>query len=126
MYFPLLRGKQFELVALGELAPLLAKAPKIVPVIEPVEASPSLRKSLKALVAASAPFCLVVNPKVTTVDVQALGKVRASEVGSYSGCVATLCLSATDTPKLALRAARRASSRLFKPIPRFAARAPPV
>ena len=37
MYFPYLRGRQFELVALRELLELDLISEKIVPVIEPVK-----------------------------------------------------------------------------------------
>lgn len=38
MYFPYLRGKQFELLALREIAPRLGYAQCVTPIIEPVRA----------------------------------------------------------------------------------------
>ena len=39
MYFPYLRGKQFELIALREFATQHPNAEKIVPIIEPVKST---------------------------------------------------------------------------------------
>lgn len=36
MYFPYLRGKQYELLAVKELSGLLGEQQKVVPIIEPV------------------------------------------------------------------------------------------
>jgi hypothetical protein len=43
MYFPLLRGKQNELLALRELLKEGKLSKKIIPIIEPIKASPSFR-----------------------------------------------------------------------------------
>jgi len=65
MYMPFVRGKQFELIALRELAPTLAQAGVVSPIIEPVKAkTSSLEKSLMALAAANVNFTLILNPRV--------------------------------------------------------------
>ena len=51
MYFPILRGKQFELIALREISNILKAQKSIVsPIIEPVKESSSvLKKTLEVL-----------------------------------------------------------------------------
>lgn len=100
MYFPILRGKKFELLGLKELSPLLGQSQNVVPVIEPVAASIWLTGALKALVGADAAFCLIVNPQVVRADLGALRAARKNAVGSYDKCVPTLYLDSTATPQL--------------------------
>ncbi|GAA2033737.1 sce7725 family protein [Yaniella flava] len=64
MYTPYLRGKQYELIALRELAPDL-KDWNVVPLIEPVRNTfTSLATAMKELASANAPFRIILNPKV--------------------------------------------------------------
>lgn len=67
MYFPYLRGKQFELIAIRELIEkkLIAKD-RIIPVIEPVRLSSTLRITIEVAEEKNYPFVLVFNPKVGT------------------------------------------------------------
>ena len=63
VYYPYLRGKQFELLALREAAPTLASS-NFTPIIEPVkESGKSLERSLSALSASNATAFLVINPE---------------------------------------------------------------
>ncbi|WP_158837869.1 sce7725 family protein [Polaribacter sp. L3A8] len=65
MYFPYLRGKQFELIALRELSEVMsAKSDKISPIIEPVKDSSTLASTLKELVEKKINFNFIVNPRV--------------------------------------------------------------
>ena len=65
MYFPYLRGKQFELIALRELSNLMSThKSKISPIIEPVKDSSTLRITLKELIDKEINFNLIVNPRV--------------------------------------------------------------
>lgn len=65
MYFPYLRGKQFELIALRELSVLMSsKSEKISPIIEPVKDSSTLRSTLKELVEKNINFNFIINPRV--------------------------------------------------------------
>lgn len=62
MYFPYLRCKQFELLALKEIVPLL-KQPLISPVLEPVKQSTgSLERTLDAMIEGDINFSLILNP----------------------------------------------------------------
>jgi len=65
MYFPYLRGKQFDLLALKELKSLLyANREKISPIIEPVKSSSTLTSTLLDLSKHNINFNIIVNPKV--------------------------------------------------------------
>lgn len=65
MYFPYLRGKQFELIALRELAALPLLNEKIVPIIEPVKKSlKSISTALKILHPTGIRVQLIINPQV--------------------------------------------------------------
>src|ERR1051326_8212356 len=62
MYFPYFRSKQYELITIRELAPLLS-ASGFCPIIEPVrEAFSGLDKTLKALVGTNGQAIVIVNP----------------------------------------------------------------
>lgn len=65
MYFPYLRGKQFELIALRELCALFPdELGKISPVIEPVKSSSTLSTTLVELANRNANFNIIINPRV--------------------------------------------------------------
>lgn len=64
MYFPYFRGRQYELLALKELASNALISNKIVPVIEPVKIIPALNNALSAFQKASLPIGFVLNPEV--------------------------------------------------------------
>ena len=64
MYFPYFRGRQYELLALKELATKRLISASVIPVIEPVKLIPALNSSLEAFHAASLPVGLIVNPYV--------------------------------------------------------------
>lgn len=64
MYFPYFRGRQYELLALKELATKRLVTPSVIPVIEPVKLIPALSNSLAAFQAVSLPVALVINPNV--------------------------------------------------------------
>lgn len=64
MYFPYLRGKQFELLAIRELSPIL-DAGKIIPIIEPVKSNiASLKTALELLQRNQVRCQVVINPAV--------------------------------------------------------------
>lgn len=63
MYFPYLRGKQFELLALREFANKNASNRKIIPIIEPVKNSfNSLKTAIEVMLKQGLKFALVLNP----------------------------------------------------------------
>ena len=65
MYFPYLRGKQFELLALRELVLLMANnRTKISPIIEPVKNTSTLLNTLSDLRRSNINFSIIINPSV--------------------------------------------------------------
>ena len=63
MYFPLIRGKQFELLALRDLSKEITASTKISPIIEPVkEATAVLEKTLDIFIANNTNFTIILNP----------------------------------------------------------------
>lgn len=64
MYFPYFRGRQYDLLALKELVQTNLISSNVVPVIEPVKISPTLKSTLKAFEVANAPIALILNPDV--------------------------------------------------------------
>lgn len=64
MYFPYFRGRQYELLALKELAGKGLISPSVIPVIEPVKLIPALSNALTIFQAVSLPIALVINPNV--------------------------------------------------------------
>ena len=65
MYFPYLRGKQFELLAIKELADAFAQSGHVLPVVEPVrELGGALQRSFAELRARNVQHALVLNPGV--------------------------------------------------------------
>lgn len=63
MYFPYLRCKQFELLALRELASKMGDSEKISPVLEPVKKSTtSLDRAIGSLISNDINFTLIINP----------------------------------------------------------------
>lgn len=64
MYFPYLRGKQYELLALRELVPVL-NGNKVIPIIEPVKNNMApLKTALDVMAKHNITVQLVVNPEV--------------------------------------------------------------
>jgi hypothetical protein len=64
MYFPYFRGRQYELLALKELATNRLITSSVCPVIEPVKLIPSLNGSLTAFNASNLSIGLILNPDV--------------------------------------------------------------
>lgn len=64
MYFPYLRGRQFELIALRELIENGLIGEHIIPVIEPIKPSPTLLKTINKYVVGEKPIAVIHNPQV--------------------------------------------------------------
>jgi hypothetical protein len=64
MFFPLFRGKQFELLALRELANRIVPHGQILPIIEPVKTNATTRLSLDRFTESNLRFVLITNPRV--------------------------------------------------------------
>ena len=61
-YYPLIRGRQYDLLALKTMAKTLS--PQIIPIIEPVKDIPALAGVVKAFEKADHPLFIVQNPQV--------------------------------------------------------------
>lgn len=64
MYFPYFRGRQYELLALKELATSKLITSSVVPIIEPVKLIPALNSSLTAFGNSNLLIGLILNPNV--------------------------------------------------------------
>lgn len=69
MYFPYLRGRQFELIALRELVEMSLIGENIIPIIEPVKMSSTLVTTLSAFCEKNSRIALILNPKVGNFDI---------------------------------------------------------
>jgi len=61
-YFPFLRGKMNELMALRNLGASISERGNVIPVIEPVKGNPTTRISLDQYIEDSMPFVFICNP----------------------------------------------------------------
>ena len=64
MYFPYLRGRQFELIALRELVEKDVLSGRIMPIIEPVKLSATLVKTIETYGKNNKQLAIITNPKV--------------------------------------------------------------
>lgn len=64
MYFPYLRGRQFELIGLRKLVSQSLIGDKIIPIIEPVKFSSTLIKTLDTFVKNDHEIGIILNPKI--------------------------------------------------------------
>ena len=89
MYFPYLRGKQFELIALKESIKLLAKnKAKISPILEPVKDSTTFKTTIRELRNNDINFSIIINPQVgelqgSTSDILTLLSTELSDYSNY-------------------------------------------
>jgi len=103
MYFPYLRGSQYELLALRELAQGGLLGSHVIPVLEPVKLVkreekfvipykmiPTFNSAIKAFTGKNQPIALIINPAVGDLsDVAAIGAVLPSISGSVIPSVIT-------------------------------------
>lgn len=64
MYFPILRGRQFELLALRELTQNSILSKKIVPIIEPVKVSSTYTTTVDSFIKTDRKIAVIQNPQV--------------------------------------------------------------
>lgn len=64
MYFPILRGRQFELLALRECINQNILSNQVIPVLEPVKVSTTFVKTVDAFCKAGKPVAIIRNPQV--------------------------------------------------------------
>ncbi len=66
MYFPYVRGRQYELLALRELAVNSLLGDHIIPIVEPVKLSPTLVNAMAEFIKVQHPIAIIRNPAVGT------------------------------------------------------------
>lgn len=64
MYFPYLRGKQFELIALRELAEQKLLNEHVIPIVEPLKLTTTLNKTIKKFIDNKIQLVIIINPMV--------------------------------------------------------------
>ena len=64
MYFPILRGRQFELLALRECVERNILSNQIIPIVEPVKVSSTYTKTIDSFIKADKSIAIVRNPQV--------------------------------------------------------------
>ena len=83
MYFPYLRGRQFELIALREYALQRGVKNRIIPIIEPVKKTfNSLKLALPKLFEGGVKFALILNPQVG--EIKEIGAISLALNGLLS------------------------------------------
>jgi len=98
MYLPYLRGKQFELIALRELAESMGESGVIHPIIEPVKESAStLRLTIEQLKEYNVPFTVIINPEVgdLTNSYHLITELINQYVGQYPNFFVGILLQST-------------------------------
>ena len=71
MYYPILRGRQNELLAIRELLISSKLSKKIIPVVEPVKLSATLVNTMDEFASEDHSFVLIRNPKVGSLNTDA-------------------------------------------------------
>ncbi len=64
MYFPILRGRQFELLALRECVSKKILSNQIIPIVEPVKVSSTYTKTVDSFIKAGRSIAIIRNPQV--------------------------------------------------------------
>src|SRR5579863_2927560 len=96
MYFPVLRSKRFELLALRDLASDIVAHGRVVPIVEPMAANGDLRIAFDAFIDSTMSFCLIANPEVGDFENSTMAKVKADVfdglVPEYDNVIPTMYL----------------------------------
>lgn len=64
MYFPYVRGRQYELLALRELALNNLLGSTVIPIVEPVKLSPTLVNTMEDFIKLEQPIAIIGDPSV--------------------------------------------------------------
>lgn len=81
MYFPILRGRQFELLALRECITNKILSEHIIPILEPVKVSSTYTKTIETFINANKKIAIINNPQVGTwsKDLNKEGNIKIKE-----------------------------------------------
>lgn len=86
MYYPYLKGHEFELRGLCELAPEIVKSAMVMPIIEPADTDILTVGSLKEYKGARMPFILVTNPPGLPRAKEFLSEIYSSILSGCTCC----------------------------------------
>jgi hypothetical protein len=101
MYFPYLRGRQYELLALKELAKCQLLGSHVIPVVEPIKLSPTFYGALRVFSDAELPLALIFNPAVGDYAGQdAFSDEYIQKKGEFLGLMPTLLMSKSTSSVL--------------------------
>lgn len=113
MYFPYLRGKQFELIALRESITLLSKnKSKISPIIEPVKDSTTFKTTIGDLKNKNINFTIIVNPKVGDLQssTNSILTILSKELVGYKNFQIGIILSGKENHKTLITSLKKFTS----------------
>lgn len=81
MYFPILRGRQFELLALRECVNRGVLSNQVIPIVEPVKVSSTFTKTVDSFIKACKSIAVICNPQVGswTKDIQKENNLKIRE-----------------------------------------------
>ena len=96
MYFPYLRGRQYELLSLLDLVNKKLLGNYVIPIIEPVTLSPTLVNVIEAFVNASRPLIVIRNPGVGAFE----DDMKSAKVEERSGGYKQRFLNSFDNPQV--------------------------
>lgn len=96
MYFPYLRGRQYELLSLLDLVNKGLLGNYVVPIVEPVSLSPTLVNVIEAFIKASRPLIVIRNPGVGAFEVD----MQSAKVEERSGSYKQRFLTSIDNPQV--------------------------
>lgn len=85
MYFPYLRGRQFELIAIRELIEKSLIGDKVIPIIEPVKMSSTLVKTLASFITNTHGIAFIYNPQVGSFDADIKKEGNDKQLGQLNG-----------------------------------------
>ncbi|WP_341899848.1 sce7725 family protein [Fluviicola taffensis] len=105
MYFPFLRGKQFELIALREMCDFMSSnKTKVSPIIEPVKDSSTLKSTLRALAIRDVNFNVVINPRVGDLqdETELIIKLLEETLSGYNNFQPAIIITQNNRPTVIL------------------------
>ena len=79
MYFPYLRGRQYELIALRELLDNKLIGNNIIPVIEPIKLSATLIKTIQLFNSKKNKIAIICNPQVGSFK-KSIGEIKGNNI----------------------------------------------
>lgn len=93
MYFPYLRGRQFELIAIRELLEKELISTKIIPVVEPVKLSRSLLKTISFFCDKEVELLVVNNPEVGSFLNDISDEVNRELIEQFNEFISCKCIT---------------------------------